>query len=196
MTFIHISYNKIMFAQLNTIDLQLTRSISQLFPHNYLLNIFFSFFSLTGASFFVWIIIILGIIVIEEIIHPGIQKRDIKFVIFFLMTFLITYIASDLVLKNIFHRPRPFFVSNQYSGVCPKDFSFPSTHAATALASASILAFFDKKRKWFYYSIATLIGFSRIYLYCHYFFDVIIGGILGLFISKIFTKITLKLTPK
>ncbi|MFA6513419.1 MAG: phosphatase PAP2 family protein, partial [Patescibacteria group bacterium] len=51
--------------------------------------------------------------------------------------------------------------------------------------AATILAYFDKKRRWFYYIIAVLISYSRIYLGCHYFLDVVAGTILGFVISKI-----------
>jgi len=169
-------------------DLQATQFINELLPHNKLFNLLFSFFSFKGSSLIIWIIVIIGVIIIEEIQHPGIQKRDIKFVVIFLLSFSITYIVSDVVLKNIIQRPRPtttisnfkFQISN-----CPKDFSFPSTHAATAFAAASVLTFFDKKRNWFYYLLAIVISFSRIYLQCHYLLDVIVGGIIGYLISKI-----------
>ncbi|MEK7096731.1 MAG: phosphatase PAP2 family protein, partial [Patescibacteria group bacterium] len=68
--------------------------------------------------------------------------------------------------------------------LCPKDFSFPSTHAATAFVAAEILAYFNKKRKWFYFAVAILISYSRIYLGCHYFFDVVFGAIIGWLVSQ------------
>ncbi|EKE14348.1 MAG: hypothetical protein ACD_12C00559G0006, partial [uncultured bacterium] len=58
----------------------------------------------------------------------------------------------------------------------------------TAFAAATVLAYFDKKRRWFYYSAALLISYSRIYLGCHYFFDVIIGALIGFLISKLVVR--------
>jgi len=172
------------------LDLQATQFINELMPHNQFFNLFFSFFSFKGSALIIWIIVIIGVIIIEEIQHPGIQKRDIKFVIIFLLSFFITYVVSDVVFKNIIQRPRPAFIKTSAgkpipTNSCPKDFSFPSTHAATAFAAAVVLTFFDKKRRWFYYLVAILISFSRIYLQCHYFFDVIGGGIIGYLISNI-----------
>ncbi|MDO8609756.1 MAG: phosphatase PAP2 family protein [bacterium] len=177
------------------VDSQITHFINLLLPHNQFFDKFFSFFSLTGGSFFIWVAIIILVVVLEEIMHPGIQKRDIKFVLIFLITFLITFVLSDLLLKNIFQRHRPMYTYEVHKviNLCPKDFSFPSSHAATAFASATVLAFFDKKRKWFYYGVAILISLSRIYLQCHYFGDVIAGCICGLFISVLIIKSKIKL---
>jgi undecaprenyl-diphosphatase len=136
-------------------------------------------------------------VILEERKNPGISKRDKKFIILFSLAFLLTGFLSDIVLKNIFMRPRPFFGSenpnptqflNPTHFLCPTDFSFPSAHTATAFAAATILTFFDKKRRWFYYLVAILIGYSRIYLGCHYFFDVTVGAILGYLISKLLLK--------
>ncbi len=153
---------------------------------NSLLNIFFSFFSLTGVHFITWLLIIIFVIYLEERVHPGIQRQDIKFIVLFLLIFALTYISSELILKNIFQQPRPSLFAN-----CPRNYSFPSTHAATAFASAAVLSFFDKKRCWFYYLVAVLIGISRIYLQCHYLIDVVGGALIGYIISRLILRIKL-----
>jgi undecaprenyl-diphosphatase len=142
---------------------------------------------------------------LEEKKHPGLSKNDKKFIIAFTLSFLITAFLAEYPLKNLFHRQRPvltnlnpstslrvnrfqtfdFAQGKPISTNCPTDFSFPSGHAATAFAAATVLTFFDKKRRFFYYLIAFLIAYSRIYLGCHYFLDVFIGAILGSLISKI-----------
>jgi len=169
-------------------DTKATNFITSLLPHNTFFNLFFSFFSLRGSSIFIWIIILLFLIIFEE-------KRDKKFIIYFALIFTLTWFLSDILLKNIFHRPRPFLsdfnrpaspaggfqLIQPISTACPSNFSFPSGHAATAFAAATVLAFFDKKRKWFYYLVAFLISLSRIYLFCHYFLDVVFGSLIGYF---------------
>lgn len=164
-------------------DIQITQFINGLIPHNTLFDLFFSFFSLAGSSLFVWVLVIIFIVVIEEIFHPGIQKRDIKFMVYFLISFFVTVLLTDIVIKHIIFRPRPFMALHILAN-CPRDSSFPSSHAATAFASALILSTFDKKRKWFYYFIAILISLSRIYLQCHYVVDVVAGAIIGTLVSK------------
>jgi len=174
-------------------DYLLTNLLSKIIPHNIFFDYFFSFFSLKGASIFIWILITAIVIILEERKNRGISTRDKKFIILFSISFLSTYLLSDIILKNIFMRPRPFItIYNNFqlfSTSCPHDFSFPSTHAATAFAAATVLAYFDKKRRWFYYTVAILISYSRIYLGCHYFFDVISGALVGFLISKIVVRL-------
>jgi len=169
------------------LDYTLTNFFNQLIPHNIFFDRFFSFFSLKGSSILIWILIIGIVLLLEERKNPGINKRDKKFIFLFSISFLLTFLLADIVLKNIFLRPRPMLSDF----ICPSDFSFPSAHAATAFAAAGILAHFDKKRRWFYYSVAIFISYSRIYLGCHYLFDVVAGALLGYLISKF----TLKLFP-
>lgn len=187
------------------LDKNLTFLLKNLIPENIFFNNFFSFFSLKGNSIIVWIILIIIILFFEEKKHPGISKKDKLFVKLFLIAFLSTAFIVEFPLKNFFHRFRPTAtilnkhqptykqtksVFNNFN--CPKDYSFPSGHSATAFAAATVLTFFDKKRKWLYYFAAILIAYSRIYLGCHYFFDVFFGSLIGYFLSKILLK---HLTP-
>lgn len=166
-----------------SLDTLLTTYLYHIVPRFSFFDSFFSFLSLSGG-FVVWgIILILLLILFEE-------KRNHMFLLYFLTGCVVTYLFVNNVLKNIFIRPRPFLtVFNRLqllsTNTCPKDFSFPSTHAATAFAAAAMLSYFDKKRAGFYYFIAFLISYSRIYLGCHYFLDVIFGGLLGWIIIKI-----------
>ncbi len=174
-----------------SVDYFITNLINKFFPHNIFFDYFFSFFSLKGSSILIWLLVILLSVILEERKNPGVNKKDKKFIILFSVSFLLTFLFSDVVLKNLFHRPRPQLISTNFnlfqfiSNSCPTDLSFPSTHAATAFAAATVLTFFDKKRRWFYYTVAVLISFSRIYLGCHYFLDVIAGAIIGYIISQL-----------
>lgn len=170
------------------LDYFITSFLRDILPHLPFFNTFFSFFSLKGSSILIWILVMIIVLILEERKNPGITKQDKKFIIIFFASFLLTFLLSDFVLKNIFQRVRPFldtkyFILNTF--ICPLDFSFPSAHAATAFAAAGVLAYFDKKRRLFYYLVAVLISYSRIYLGCHYFFDVVIGAILGYIISRL-----------
>lgn len=171
------------------IDKIITDIINMIIPHNLIFNSFFLFFSQYGNSIFIWAAIIFLLIVFEE-------KKDKRFVFYFLTGFGITALIVNIILKNIFERTRPFvdnsiiLINNFY---CPTDFSFPSSHAATAFAGAAILSHFDKKRRIFYYLTATLIALSRIYLGCHYFFDVMAGSIFGLIIAVVLLTVIKKL---
>ena len=159
------------------IDSIATNFLCFLFPHNEFFDLFFSFFSLKGDSLLIWALILFFLVLFEE-------RRDKRFVLYFLASFGITALVSNFLLKNIFQRIRPYTLLEKSVAVCPTDFSFPSGHAATAIAAATVLSAFDGKRKWFYYTIAVLISFSRIYLGCHYVIDVVGGALVGWLISK------------
>jgi undecaprenyl-diphosphatase len=179
-----------MLEKLIYLDTVITNFLKNLLPNNFFFDLFFSFFSLKGNAIFVWILVIIIALFLEEKKHPGISKNDKKFILAFTLSFLLTAFLVEYPLKNFFNRQRPILTNlNQLQLVstnyCPTDFSFPSGHAATAFSAATVLTFFDKKRRFFYSTIAFLIAYSRIYLGCHYFLDVLGGGVLGFFVAKI-----------
>lgn len=185
------------------IDTTITVFLRDLIPHSSLLFTIFSFLSLNGFSFGIWILIVIITTIVEEIYHPGIQKRDKKFIFYFVLALCIELVTVNYILKPLIHRDRPLTNLTNFNkfqlvstNSCPSDFSFPSGHAATAFAAAFVLSVFDKKRRWFYYLVAISISFSRIYLGCHYFFDVVFGGLLGSFIAWMTLKVKYPITKK
>ncbi len=94
--------------------------------------------------------------------------------------------VSDILLKEIFARPRPNIVPHL---VKVFTFSFPSGHAVMSIALYFTLSYIsvhlvkDKILKRFIYTAAAIfiiiIGFSRIYLGVHYPTDVFAGWCLG-----------------
>lgn len=99
---------------------------------------------------------------------------------------------GNLTLKPYFARIRPF---NAYTNIVllingPKDFSFPSGHAMTSFACATVL--YLKRRSWGLYAIglAALIAFSRMYLFVHYPSDIIVGILIGILIGLFSVKVT------
>lgn len=182
------------------LDTTITIFLRDLIPHNSFFNFIFSFLSLNGFSLAIWVVIIIVTTIVEEIHHPGIQKRDKKFIFYFVLALCIQLVAVNYILKPLIHRPRPSTIYNHLqpfiTNSCPTDYSFPSGHAATAFAAAFVLSVFDNKRRWFYYFIAVLISYSRIYLGCHYFFDVVFGGLLGSFIAWMTLKTKYPITKK
>ena len=175
-------------------DLYITDFLRTILPRNDFFNLLFSFFSLKGNSILIWILVIVIAAIIEERKNPGLSDRDKKFIVLFSVSFLTATVLTTYVIKPIVRRPRPFFrtdynrfqlIKPTLTSACPVDFSFPSGHATTAIASAVVLTSFKKKRKWLYYLTAVLISYSRIFLGCHYLFDVIGGAIFGYFIGKI-----------
>ena len=100
----------------------------------------------------------------------------------------IGFILTNVVLKNLFERARPF--ENIYSdffgwwlsagAINEGGFSFPSGHttATTAFAVAIFLTT-NKKYSWPILLLPLLMASSRIYLMAHYFSDCVGGIIVG-----------------
>ena len=104
----------------------------------------------------------------------------------------VAYYATDF-LKYFFARPRPFTVlPDVHKLVSASQFSFPSGHAAQAFMAASVLAGFFKKYIIFF-TLAALIGFSRVYCGVHFVSDVMGGAVLGIAIGYAIVKITEKI---
>lgn len=107
---------------------------------------------------------------------------------------LITYIFTDIILKPIFARARPFIADGVTPIIAaPHGYSFPSGHTATAFAAASAIFVFNRRAGAAAYAAAALIGFSRAYLYVHYPSDIIAGAVIGIIIGAALGMIIKKL---
>jgi undecaprenyl-diphosphatase len=65
----------------------------------------------------------------------------------------------------------------------PHDGSFPSGHAATSFACATVLAYAAPRFAGWFYVLAAAIAWSRVYNGVHYPLDVLAGAVLGLAVA-------------
>ncbi|EQD41888.1 Phosphatidic acid phosphatase type 2/haloperoxidase [mine drainage metagenome] len=97
--------------------------------------------------------------------------------------------AVVIALKRLVDRPRPVVtLARQIAagsvhvvvlGRHLTSYSFPSGHTETAFALAVALAYFVPRKRAVFYTLAALVGFSRVYNGEHFPLDVICGGLIG-----------------
>ncbi len=96
-------------------------------------------------------------------------------------------VVCNLLLKNIFTRKRPCWIRDYISIKVnmPKDYSFPSGHTMSSFIAAEILIQISFPAGCFAVAAASLIGFSRLYLYVHFPTDVILGAVMGIILGML-----------
>lgn len=126
------------------------------------------------------------------LLWKGDPKKRILVPLLFL-TIIITDQLNSSVLKNMITRPRPCHIVNGAYIIenvrllvsCGSGFSFPSSHAANSFAIAALLSIYYQKLSWLFILLATIVGFSRIYVGVHFPSDVIGGAVVGVICSLI-----------
>lgn len=98
------------------------------------------------------------------------------------MALLLSFLIVDITLKPLAARARPFAVNvaAQLIYSPPRSFSFPSAHCSVSFAFAACIKPLGKRVSAAAYFLASLIAFSRLYLYVHYPSDVVVGIFLGI----------------
>ena len=132
-----------------------------------------------------WFWIVLSIILL-------IPKKTRKAGIAALLALLINLFFTNIALKNLVARTRPYDVIKGLEVLIDKlsSFSFPSGHTACSFAAAFAYYKCLPKKKWGIAALvlAGLIGFSRLYVGVHYPTDVLGGAAVGMLAAWIASK--------
>lgn len=141
-------------------------------------NFIFPFLSSLGNSGLIWIFF-------SFLLLSNKQTRKIG--ITALLSLMLMLIIGNFGLKPLIARERPFVARPEkliYMLISPPgEYSFPSGHSFAAFAAASTYFIGNKRIGIPALILATLIAFSRLYLYVHFPTDVIGGMILGILIA-------------
>lgn len=131
---------------------------------------------------FIWILICVLCLVFAKTRKKGVVMAG---------ALAINFIISNVFLKNIVARTRPFLYNDAVELLikAPKDFSFPSGHTSASFAVSTVIFLFDKKLGILTYIFSFLIGFSRLYLYVHYPSDVFCGAVIGILSALLSMKV-------
>ncbi len=149
-----------------------------------ILTPFLIFLTKLGDDGILWIVLAIVLMIFKKTRKAGFTMAG---------ALIIMMVCNNLVLKNLFARPRPYVLewpemANgwKYLDVYPlveklKSYSFPSGHASSAFAAATGLVV--SKKPYLYipgFILAALIAFSRIYVHIHYPTDVLFGALFGI----------------
>lgn len=132
--------------------------------------------TLLGSGGFIWIVLTLCLLARKQSRTVGIMLA---------VGLLTGLIIGNGVLKNLFARSRPCWLRPEVQLLIesPKDFSFPSGHTLSSFISAFILLFTGSRLRYPALIAASVIAFTRLYLYVHFPSDILCGIILAFIIA-------------
>ncbi len=158
--------------------------------HNPVTDVVFSGITFLGEAGVFWIVLSLVLFFFKRTRRCGLLA---------LYAIAFSFLISELCLKNIVCRPRPFQMFPEEVSLLlpgPSGYSFPSSHAATSFAVATV--YFCCLKKWGIPALvlAALIGFSRVVLFFHWPTDVLAGAVLGIASALVVLWIVPKIEAK
>ena len=173
---------------LNALDARIYLAVNDA-PHPGALDSLAWGLAIVATGGWIWVI---GTLVAYLVRVPGSWlaiKRLLPSVV--LATWIVEY-----PVKSFFRRRRPFarIVEALVIGKKPGSWSFPSGHTASSFASAWILASVWPRRAPVFFSLAGIVGFSRIYLGAHYPGDVASGAMAGTVLSEVTRRLIARLS--
>lgn len=139
-------------------------------------------FTYLGSAGFIWILIALILLF---------SAKNKKHGMAIILSLGLCLLIGNLTLKPLVGRIRPCDINEAVSLLIkrPTDASFPSGHTMASFAAAVSLLYYNKKIGLCALILASIIAFSRLYLYVHYPTDIFAGMLIGIVIAIVSQKI-------
>lgn len=173
--------------------------------HSKLLDNLMIFITKLGDVGFIWLLISIVLIFISMILEYKSKKEKLTtnydkilklryMGLTMIIALILEVFTVNICLKNIVNRPRPFQVDESINMlITASGSSFPSGHTGSSFAAAVSVFLYNKKAGIAALVLASLIGFSRMYLFVHFPTDVIGGVVVGIICAFLARKILSKL---
>ncbi|MBQ4105916.1 MAG: phosphatase PAP2 family protein [Clostridia bacterium] len=161
-----------MFKKIQQLDEFVLRKIKGL--HSHTNNRIMAVITYLGTGGLVWFAMTIPMIISRQMRAAGLN---------ILLSLFITWLVGEITIKRIVGRVRPSEQLPEDEQIVkrPKYYSFPSGHTASSFSVVGVTLL--RCPVGIYLPVivlASLIGFSRVYLRVHYFSDVAVGVLLGL----------------
>jgi len=136
----------------------------------------FPYITYLGSGGLLWIVTALVLLIKRKYRKHGIVLS---------MSLIMCLIIGNIMLKPLIARIRPCDVNEAIQLLIkrPTDFSFPSGHTLSGVASTVVIFHMNRKIGIVAMILAILVAFSRLYLYVHYPSDILGGIIIGILIG-------------
>lgn len=112
------------------------------------------------------------------------MKKETRPITLILISAVLLSGGLTLLIKEIVDRPRPYIELGLTAAdmliLTDPTVSFPSGHATTAFATASVVSYYFRKWAVPALFLACVAGLSRMYLLVHYPSDVFTGAVIGI----------------
>ncbi len=130
-----------------------------------------------------------------------IPKRTRKYACMSAIALVLCLLLGNMLMKPLIARIRPYDIQTgiQLLVEKPHDYAFPSGHTQASFAAATVIFFMHKRYGIAALIFASLIAFSRLYLFVHYPTDVLAGicfGVLYAWIGRWIVEAILKKHPR
>lgn len=152
-------------------------------PRTHILDVIFLIITkIVGSNGQNWVLVGLALLIPKKTRRVGTAV---------LLSWTFASIFCHFILKPLIMRPRPCQIDQAFALLVdrPTESSFPSVHSAQAFAAATAIFRKYKKAGIAAFVAASLIAFSRMYLFLHFPTDVLCGIIIGIILGIAADKI-------